>query len=179
MKILFRNEDMVVEYSDGVRRMWIKKVCQGQVSNTSLTPVSAYMIKIMSAIKDPKSILFVGLGAGILPTYYHKKGVEVEVIEPRIDVIHAAKTYFRFPAKDIMTYLGLAENMIEFTGKYDHIVLDAYDGDVAPPGIYNDEFMKVLKTHLNPGGSVVINVLDEGKNVVYEVKSEEVPLGTL
>lgn len=168
--ILYQKDDITVQRENGVLRLWIGAVCQGQShDNNRYKPVSCYMTEIQKRIVNPKSILFIGLGAGILPSYYHKRGVKVEVIEPRADVCAVARDFFKFRHKEILVYMGYAEDMLQYTGKYDYIVLDAHDGFEQPMAVYCQAFQKELQAHLNEGGELVINTIKQGCNVITSV----------
>ena len=175
MILYHNNKDLAVEVKNGVRRLWMGDNCQGQTSNTQpLSPVSDYMKSLVPMIGKPNSVLFIGLGAGILPSKYAKMGSSVTVVEPREDVLAIATKYFKFPTKKATVILGYAEDWVIRLGMFDRIVIDAHDGFEHPPKVYNDEFYSECLKHLNEGGQLLINLIEGGTNKIIS-KGNEVP----
>jgi len=131
-------------------------------------------------VKQPKRILVVGGGGGIVPTQYYKwYGTQVDVAEIDQAVEDVAKTYFDMPLKNdsksgkpelvdgIKFYIGDGRQTIrhELQGPYDVIVLDAYSsGGQIPFHLMTWEFLKEVKSKLAPNGVLVTNIISGLQN---------------
>ncbi|MCZ7647338.1 MAG: fused MFS/spermidine synthase [Planctomycetota bacterium] len=114
---------------------------------------------------QPKRMLVVGGGGGIVPTQYldHYPSMEqVDVLELDDVVRQTAQDHFmmtrderlRFHIGDARANLSLVE------GPYDVIVLDAYSsGGQIPFHLMTWEFLKEVKAKLAPGGVLASNII--------------------
>lgn len=166
--LLYHKDDLAVQVENGVRRLWLGDVCQGQCSNTKFyEPVSLYAKEIMAKVGKPRTALVIGLGAGILPHALHKKGVDVTVIEPREDIIDVSRRFFKLP-KAVKVVIGLAQDKVKDMGRFDLIINDAHDGVEQPKELYCDGFLLELINHLSEDGVVLTNLIQDGKNNILE-----------
>ncbi len=126
-------------------------------------------------VKDPKRVLVVGGGGGIIPTqYYNWYGSNVDIAEIDAKVEEVAKEYFDMPKdKDgklvagIKFHIGDGRQTIrhELPGPYDVIVLDAYSsGGQIPFHLMTRDFLEEIKARLAPGGVLITNIISSLQN---------------
>jgi spermidine synthase len=114
---------------------------------------------------DPRRILFIGLGGGILSMAIHHyfPDVSIDNIELDPDVVSVAKEYFGFKEDDSMrVYVRdgrvQARRLLRDKTKYDIIFVDAFRGGYIPYHLTTKEFMECLKGLLTTDGVVVSNL---------------------
>lgn len=110
--------------------------------------------------KSDADILILGNGTGTYATqcgkYFPKARVEGVEIDGRITDL--ARTYFDLPASEkVTTYDG--RTFLQNTGtQYDVILVDAYRDITIPFQMASREFFTLAKSHLKPGGVMVVNL---------------------
>lgn len=122
--------------------------------------------------RDPKEVLFVGLGAGSMPRYFHKYylNANVDIVEIDQDIVSVAEKYFYFNQNSRMrVFVDDGRIFIKRTPKkYDMIFLDAYQNEYIPFHLTTLEFLQEVKNKLNGDGVVVSNVLSEYRNKFFD-----------
>ena len=129
----------------------------------------------------PKKILFVGMGAGIMPRFitdnYPECRIDIVEIDKAIPPI--AEKYFGFMKNDKIDVI--IEDGRFFVNrsqmKYDIIVIDAYNATSIPFQFTTEEFFRKIKQLLNEDGVMVANIANFGKEnftasefkTIYEV----------
>ena len=122
--------------------------------------------------RDPKDVLFVGLGAGAMPKYftgrYSDAVIDIAEIDP--DMLAVAQKYFYFKDNERMkVHVDDGRLFVKRTKKkYDWIVLDAYQNDYIPFHLTTLEFLKEVKSRLNDGGVVVANITSPYRNKFFD-----------
>jgi predicted membrane-bound spermidine synthase len=102
--------------------------------------------------------LCIGLGVGIVPMEFAKKGVRVDVVEINPAIIPIAKRHFDLePEKLNIEICDGRYYLNQCKKKYDVIVLDAFLGDSSPSHLMTKEAFESMKKLLKPGGTLVIN----------------------
>jgi spermidine synthase len=122
--------------------------------------------------RDPKDVLFVGLGAGSMPKYFHKYYLDANIdnVEIDPDIVLVARKYFYFKENEKMkVYIDDGRIFIKRTQKkYDMIFLDAYQNDYIPFHLTTVEFLREVKSKLKGDGVVVSNILSEYRNKFFD-----------
>jgi spermidine synthase len=122
--------------------------------------------------REPRNVLFVGLGAGAMPRYFNKYYPEanMDIVEIDPDIEMVARKYFYFKENERMkVHLNDGRLFIKRTQKkYDIIFLDAYQNDYIPFHLATMEFLKEVKSRLKEGGVVVSNVLSPFRNKFFD-----------
>ena len=174
MKELLNENDLRVIRNDGVLLFWMGGTCQGRTDAMKpWAPVSSYMRAMCKEIpKEAKTFLFIGLGAGSMPTKYVKMGKDVVVVEPRKDVFDVAVKYFKFPHKKATVFLGTGEQIVPNLSMFDVIVIDAHTGESHPKEIYCQTFYDECRKHLNQGGMILVNEIVQGENKILIMGNE-------
>jgi spermidine synthase len=130
---------------------------------------------------QPKRLLVVGLGGGVIPRemrhYYPEMEIDVVEIDPEIPPI--ATKYMGFLADDklrvqvedgrVFVKKRLRHNPPE--PKYDMVILDAFNGDYIPFHLMTREFLEEIKGVLSDDGVVVANVFSSNRLFDAEFKT--------
>lgn len=104
------------------------------------------------------SVLCIGLGVGIVPMEFARRGARVDVVEINPAVLPVAVQYFDLePDKLAITFDDARHFLNRCRTKYDVIVLDAFLGDSSPAHLMTREAFAAMRQALNPGGTLVIN----------------------
>ncbi len=105
----------------------------------------------------PKTALIVGLGGGGFDIILKKKGLDVDNVEIDPVIAEIAAKYFGFSGNVI---IDDGRHYIRNTKKrYDMVFVDAFSGYSIYQYILSKESIEEIKTVLNPGGMLVINLI--------------------
>ncbi|TAN39461.1 MAG: hypothetical protein EPN25_11360 [Nitrospirae bacterium] len=122
--------------------------------------------------RDPKDVLFVGLGAGAMPRYFawHYPEAVIDIAEIDPDMLAVAQKYFYFKDNERMkTHIEDGRLFVKRAKKkYDWIVLDAYQNDYIPFHLTTLEFLKEVKSRLKDDGVVVSNITSTFRNKFFD-----------
>jgi len=135
---------------------------------------------------QPKRILILGLGGGVLSNVLHEIVPEAEIVSVDIDpvVVKLAKKYFNYKENDKVTteikdgrvYVKRAKLKNQ---TFDWVILDAFNGDYIPEHLMTKEFLQEVKDLLNPGGIVSANTFSTSKLYDYESVTYQQVFGKL
>lgn len=121
--------------------------------------------------RDPRDVLFVGMGAGIMPRYFinYYPDAMIDNVEIDPEMVMIAKKYFNFQDKENMKVHVMDGRVFikRTTNKYDIIFLDAYQGEHIPFHLTTVEFLREIKKRLKDGGIVASNILAKNKNKFF------------
>ena len=122
--------------------------------------------------REPRSVLFVGLGAGSMPRYLNRyyPQAEIDVVEIDPDIVDVAKRFFYFTENSRMK-VHVEDGRVfikRASKKYDVIFLDAYQSGDIPFHLTTIEFLKEVKGKLKEGGLVVSNILSPFRNKFFD-----------
>jgi spermidine synthase len=102
--------------------------------------------------------LVVGLGAGIVPTWYHRRGVPTDVVDINPRVVALAGEYFGWRPSGLVAVED-ARYFLERSGaSYDYILLDVFNGDTTPAHLISRESFALIRSRLAPGGVLALNL---------------------
>ena len=128
------------------------------------------ILKVFDHIQNPKNVLVLGLGGGIIPSYIHENysGVTVDVIDNVHELKDIAHKYFELPVSDRLNVIiqNAKDYVLTTDKKYDIIIEDLYKDDGKPSFIKDNgnKFDNDLKNILNDRGAVVINYMVHERN---------------
>ncbi|SCY39974.1 spermidine synthase [Butyrivibrio sp. INlla14] len=120
----------------------------------------------MTGVKEKESqgqklnVLILGMGSGTYATQLsrHFDNVEVEGVEIDDKITDLAHKYFELPDETkVTTYDGRAY-LAAIDGKYDVIMVDAYQDITIPFQMSSVEFFTMVKDHLTDDGVMVVNM---------------------
>ena len=122
--------------------------------------------------RDPRDVLFVGLGAGAMPKYFNKHYPEAttDIAEIDPDMVPVAQKYFYFNENEKMR-VTVEDGRIfvkRARKKYDWVILDAYQNDYIPFHLTTAEFLKEIKSKLREDGVVVSNITSPFRNKFFD-----------
>lgn len=120
----------------------------------------------MTGVKEKESqgqklnVLILGMGSGTYATQLSRyfDNVEVEGVEIDDKITDLAHKYFELPKETkVTTYDGRAY-LAAIDGKYDVIMVDAYQDITIPFQMSSVEFFTMVKEHLTDDGVMVVNM---------------------
>ena len=119
---------------------------------------AAYMTGVTD--KDHLDVLILGMGTGTYATqcrrYFGNMSITGVEIDEKITAL--AREYFELPEEvPVITYDGRAYLNAD-DGKYDLIMVDAYQDITIPFQMSSVEFFTLVKDHLNDDGVMVVNM---------------------
>lgn len=111
---------------------------------------------------EPTSVAILGLAGGTAARQYtaaYGRQVQITGVEIDPELLAVARRYFHLGDANIDTVVSDARYWLDTqSGKYDVIVLDAYQQPYIPFHLTTREFFSGVRDHLNPGGVAVVNV---------------------
>ena len=164
----------VEEDSRGLRHLVFKPVKGSQgiwnpkKPNDIISNSCKYLILFMTMIDHPpERVLFIGLGAGIVPRFVgkHFPGVIIDVVDIDPDIPKIAHEYFAYnKSAKTNIIIGDGRDFINRTKhKYDLIFIDAYNAHSIPFQLTTQEFYRKVRNALTPQGIVAVNIANLGK----------------
>jgi spermidine synthase len=108
------------------------------------------------------NLLEVGFGGGRTVWYLHKHVPTLDITAVELDpaVVELAKKYFGVRNEDKFK-IEVADGrsyMVKSSDTWNVIMIDAYRGPFVPFHLLTEEFFKLIKSKLKPGGAVVQNI---------------------
>lgn len=187
-KSLYRN--IIVAEGDGYRCMKFGRLHARQscinIENPSRLVLSYGhgMLSSFFAIERPQSVLIIGLGGGVLPNAIHKIDPSILIHSVEIDpaVVKVAKSHFFYKTDDHSKAFEndarvFVRSQIRSGQKYDIVLIDAFDKDYIPEHLLTVEFLKQIKSILNPSGIVASNTFAAGALADAEAATYEAVFG--
>lgn len=117
-------------------------------------------VKEKEALGQKLNVLILGMGSGTYATQLSRyfDNVEVEGVEIDDKITDLAHKYFELPKETkVTTYDGRAY-LAAIDGKYDVIMVDAYQDITIPFQMSSVEFFTMVKEHLTDDGVMVVNM---------------------
>ncbi|MCE3279508.1 MAG: hypothetical protein K0S44_1699 [Bacteroidetes bacterium] len=168
----------ILEYSEGIngqlivadinkqdhneRMLFINRMGQtwfNTTSNYSIWGYPNYITSLGSIYPQGSSSLVLGLGGGVVAKQlkeYCKHNVDAVELDGRI--VEISKKYFNLRGFGIKIFQDDARRFIKKSKKkYDFIVLDIFNGEIAPSHGLSKESFEDIKERLAEGGMLVIN----------------------
>lgn len=129
---------------------------------------------------EPKKVLVLGLGGGVIPRemrhYFPELEIDVVEIDPEIPLI--AKRFFGFRQDDkLRVHIADGRMFIKKqlrrdpVPKYDIVILDAFNSDYIPFHLMTKEFLEEVKGVLAEDGVVIANVFYSNRLFDAEFKT--------
>ena len=108
---------------------------------------------------ETQKVLILGLGTGTFAnqcfTYF--PGISVEGVEIDEKIADLAHTYFNL-SEQTKVHVADGRSFLATAGKYDVIMVDAYQDITIPFQMSSTEFFSEVKNHLTEGGVMVVNM---------------------
>ncbi|WP_434990380.1 transferase [Xanthomonas melonis] len=127
-------------------------------------PYTRSMLAALWLQPRPACIGLIGVGGGAQLKFCHRylRNTRIEAVEADAQVL-ALRDAFALPRDDarLETTLGDGAQWIATrAGRYDLLLLDAYDVDGIPPALCTPEFYAQCRAALRPGGVLAFNLYD-------------------
>jgi len=158
---------IVVEEDNTTRHLEIDRGLEGAIrldDGAGYTAYSYINYLELPFIVNPgiRNVLVAGEGAGVGPRQIiaNHPGARVTVSEINPRVHEVAKRYFRMDGQEAVDVVIEDVRMtVKGGGQYDYIILDAFkDVSTIPSYLLTREFFKDVRTSLNDGGILLINI---------------------
>ncbi len=156
----------VVDYTGGGlhdRDLLIDGLVQGGVDVSTMMSLYeySYFLEFLPYGMNPngKTCLVIGLGAGLIPTWYEQRGIRTDVVDIDPDVGALAREYFGFSisgdvfVEDARYFLNRTDR------RYDYVILDVFNGDTTPGHVLSLEALQVLRRRMSDRGILAINLI--------------------
>ncbi len=114
--------------------------------------------------QNPRRVLALGLGVGILPTRFSSTGADVDVVELNQKIADVARKYFGFKdQRNIHMHFDDARTYVHSCKRdYDVIIVDVSLSEGQPEHLSTREFFRDVRSCLSPHGVMTMNgLLDE------------------
>lgn len=159
-----------------VRRDQRNQSCVNQRRPMEMVFVYARMVMTGLLLEDsPDRVLILGLGGGTLPSAFDRllPEAKIDVVEIDPAVVRVAREYFGFAPSErvhVITQDGrvFVKRAGQKGGKYDLIVLDAFNGEYIPEHLMTREFLEEVRALMPPGGVLVANTFSISKLYDHE-----------
>ncbi len=103
-------------------------------------------------------VLCIGLGVGIVPMEFARRGARVDVVEINPAIVPVAVRFFDLQTNQLDLTLDDGRHFLNRCRKqYDTVILDAFLGDSSPSHLLTREAFASIRRALRPGGTLVIN----------------------
>ncbi|MGO8678512.1 MAG: fused MFS/spermidine synthase [Limisphaerales bacterium] len=163
----------VIERRDGSCRYYLNDF----LFQNTYDPVSkrsqscfTYMLSGLAraSVSNVNDVLCIGLGIGIVPMDFARRGTRVDVVEINPAVAPVAARFFGLEREKINLTIDDGRHFLNRCRKeYDAVLLDAFLGDSSPSHLMTREAFESMRRVLRPGGALVINSfgnLDPGRD---------------
>lgn len=168
----------VKESRGGLRTLWFggskypdSGVKIGDPDDLEFEYAQAFAVALALA-GEPKRILAVGLGGGMLPSFLHKHypNAVIDAVDIDPDVVDVAKKFFGF--REDATMHAYVEDGRQFIEKceapYDIVFLDAYGSEDIPYHLTTKEFLQAVRRATAPNGVVASNIFWAAENRLHD-----------
>lgn len=116
---------------------------------------------IMQALRfarpEARTVLQIGLGAGTVPTALSQYGKIVDSVEIDPVIVSMAQKYFGFVANGDLAVQDARAFLRTTKKSYGAIIHDTFSGATSPDHLFSAEMLALLKSHLYPGGLLVLD----------------------
>lgn len=123
--------------------------------------MAPYFLKDMSPEKE-LDVLVLGLGTGTFPKQLKKyvPNVTTDAVEIDAKIADLATQYFNLREDEANVYINDGRSFFSTPDarQYDIILADAYQDITVPFHMSTQEFFRIVKEHLKPGGILIVNV---------------------
>jgi spermidine synthase len=157
----------VIQFRDGVR--WLQ-LNEGVAVHSLYRPGSFLTngywddflaLPFATGAGAPHRIAILGDAAGTVARAYghYFPATRVDAVELDAELTAIGRRYFHLGGPNLRTYTADARPWLQAShGRYDSIFLDAYRQPYIPFYLVTHEFFAAVRAHLNPGGTLIVNV---------------------
>jgi spermidine synthase len=157
----------VIERDDGERQLELN---EGQAVHSVYTPGrwltgnywdEPLVLPFTARASPPRSIAILGSAAGTVARSYGHffPATRIDAVEIDPKLTEVGRDLFDLRAPNLHTHAADARPWLRATGRrFDVIYVDAYRQPYIPFYLATEEFFRLTKQRLNPGGMVIVNV---------------------
>ena len=189
-KSLYRN--IVVYEDDGQRCMSFtrreqsaRQTCQSlDHPEQFVFPYTRMMMGALYLNPQPRKILMIGLGGGVLPTALAQVLPEtaIDIVELDPAVVNVARRFFQFsPGPNLRVIEEDGRVFVKRAGqsdqRYDLILLDAFDHEYIPEHLLTQEFLREVKYLLTADGVLAANTFSSSRLYDHESTTYQAVFG--
>ena len=158
----------VVDYHYGEKRtreMVIDGLVQGgiDINNGQSVYGYPYLMQFLPVALQQRvdRALVIGMGAGIVPDWYSRRGVMTDVVDIDPMVFEFAERYFdSHPNGELIT--SDARHFLQTSKRqYDVMVLDVFNGDTTPAHLLSLEAVELMQARLSDTGLLALNLFGD------------------
>ena len=157
------NGQLLVAETEHERILFINRMGQTRIfkANGSSVWTYPYFIKSLSSILPKGSnSLVLGLGGGIVPMELESPdiGHHVSAVEIDAKIIEVANEHFGLENSNVEVFEDDGRRFInKVQKKYNLIVLDVFNGEIAPSHVLSKEAFLRMRKILSPDGFIIVN----------------------
>ncbi len=167
IEVVETQQTVFLQFDGGLKQSSFKKKNPKELQK----PYSKHMVKVLDLWNldhdsDPKDILVLGLGGGIIPTWlYDNTNANIDVVEIVPELKEISETYFNMPVDDRLNIIieDCNEYMPKCDKKYDIIFVDVY-GAISSVIDDANTFHTGIKRVMKEQGMAAINSLVTERN---------------
>ena len=167
IEVVETQQTVYLQFDGGLKQSSFKKKNPKELQK----PYSKHMVKVLDLWNldhdsDPKDILVLGLGGGIIPTWlYDNTNANIDVVEIVPELKEISETYFNMPVDDRLNIIieDCNEYMPKCDKKYDIIFVDVY-GAISSVIDDANTFHTGIKRVMKEQGMASINSLVTERN---------------
>ena len=167
IEVVETQQTVYLQFDGGLKQSSFKKKNPKELQK----PYSKHMVKVLDLWNldhdsDPKDILVLGLGGGIIPTWlYDNTNANIDVVEIVPELKEISETYFNMPVDDRLNIIieDCNEYMPKCDKKYDIIFVDVY-GAISSVIDDANTFHTGIKRVMKEQGMAAINSLVTERN---------------
>lgn len=164
----FYGNVQVVEYEHGdmhTRELVIDGLVQGGIDLRTRASVYeyAYLLQHVPTMLRPGGTrcLMIGLGAGIVPSWYQRRGVHTDAVDIDPAVAAAAQAYFALD-EGVSVFIEDARAFLaRTTTRYDYLLIDVFNGDLTPTHLLSLEAMRLARSRMTDRGVLALNLVGD------------------
>jgi spermidine synthase len=164
---------VVIERRDGKKRFYMNdNLVQNTYDPEQKESLSTFTYMLSGLARayttNINDVLCIGLGVGIVPMEFARRGAQVDVVEINPAVVPVAEKFFDLAPDKLHITIDDGRHFLNRCRKqYDAVILDAFLGDSSPSHLMTREAFAAIHHVLRPGGTLVINAfctVEEGKD---------------
>jgi spermidine synthase len=108
---------------------------------------------------EGKHCLVIGLGAGLVPSWYEQQGISCDIVDIDDQVVRLAKEHFGFKSTGEIFAEDGRYFLTSSSKKYDYVILDVFNGDITPGHLLSQEALALQRDRLTDKGILAVNLI--------------------
>jgi spermidine synthase len=132
-----------------------------------------YFLQFLPLALHPegRTALAIGVGAGIVPRWYARRGIEVTVVDIDPVVVDMAERHFGPLGAQRTVFADARAFLARDTAHYDYLLVDVFTGDVTPGHLLSGEAVALMAARLSRHGVLAMNLIGSLRRAPYMTAS--------